>query len=72
MNVFQQFVTDANRKYQKKFQSVLLEMPLELPSNFLTPSSFIFMKWYSLNQPISFAEKWDAIARIDSRGISLA
>jgi len=53
-------------------QSVLLEMPLELPRSFLTPSSGIFMKWYSLNQPISFAEKCDAIARIDSRGISLA
>lgn len=59
------------RKYQTN-RAVLLEMPLVLLRSFLTPSSGIFMKWYLLNQLISFAEKCNAIARIVSHGILLA
>ncbi len=47
-------------------QAVLLEMPLVLPRSFLAPSvmSGIFMKRYSLNQPMLVLLKWSAIAMI--------
>jgi hypothetical protein len=53
----------------KQNQAVSLEMPLVLPRSFLTPSviSGIFMKWYSLNQPMLFLLKWLAIVMIVSR-----
>ncbi len=44
-------------------------MPLVLPRSFLTPSVMagIFMKWYSLNQPMLVLLKWLAITVIVSR-----
>jgi hypothetical protein len=49
-------------------QAILLEMPLVLSRSFLTPSvmSGIFMKWYSLNQPMVVLLKWSTIAMIVS------